>query len=353
MVGQRPPAAEIQLVCPLCKGDLLVEPGSYRCRPCAKTYPVLFGIPDFRLRTDRYLSIEEERTKAGKLYEFGQNSSFEELVRYYYTITYDLPANMKLRYQTAICAAPERARHIVRDLRPRPDRDILVDIGCGTGGVLISAQGNYRAVYGVDIALRWLVVCQKRLRDRAARARLICADAEAIPIPSACFTQAVAADLVEHVYDSDKVLAEIRRLLKPQGMLWLSASNRYCIGPHPLAGVWAIGFLPVRSRAWVLQKIKGIDLLRFANLVSPRQVSRQLRQCGFAIEEVQPKQAEEGVEAAYNTIERALIAVYRRALRLSVLRKMLVWIGPGFEVICRLPQGGSPRVQSADLRVRQ
>jgi ubiquinone/menaquinone biosynthesis C-methylase UbiE/uncharacterized protein YbaR (Trm112 family) len=341
------PAADIRLVCPLCKGELTADSSSYRCGPCATTYPILFGIPDFRLRPDRYLSLDDERDKARRLFEYGQSASFEELVQYYYSITYDLPRNMVLRYQAAIYAAPKRARHIIRDLTPNPTSDILIEVGCGTGGLLTAAQGSYRAVYGVDIALRWLVICQKRLRDEKAIATLVCADAEAMPFPSSCFTQGVAADLVEHVYDIDNTLCEIRRLLRPEGMLWLSAVNRYCIGPHPLTGVWAIGFLPARPRAWMLEKIKGINLLRYANLVSPAELGRRLRRSGFAIVEVKAKQLEEGVEVAYSATERALIAGYRKALRLPFLRRMLLWIGPAFEMICRVADAESLQTKTS------
>ena len=337
-----PPAPTdlVVFVCPRCKGELAANPSWYRCDRCAITYPILFGIPDFRLRTDRYLSLEEERDKARRLYEFGQHASIEELVQFYYSITYDLPPNLALRYQAAILAAPERARSIVRDLKPKPDSDLLIDLGCGTGGLLLAAQGCYRAIYGVDIALRWLVICQKRLREKNATATLVCADVEALPFPHESFTQAVAADLVEHVYDIDNTLREIEQLLKPKGMLWLSAVNRYCIGPHPLTGVWAIGFLPVRPRAWVLKKLKGIDLLRYANLVSPADVGRRLRERGFAVLEARPKQIEAAAAAAYGATGRALIALYRLALRLPLLRKILLWIGPAFEIICRKAESG-------------
>src|SRR5438128_310238 len=91
-----PPAssAEVRFVCPRCKGELAADESSYRCDPCAITFPVLFGIPDFRLRGDRYLSLEDERAKARRLYGFGQNASIEELVQFYYSITYDLPPRM-------------------------------------------------------------------------------------------------------------------------------------------------------------------------------------------------------------------------------------------------------------------
>ncbi len=329
------PATEVGLVCPRCKGKLIADAASHRCCACEIDYPILFGIPDFRLRADRYLSLEEERSKAGRLYEFGQNASFAELVRFYYSITYDLPPNLVLRYQSAILAAPERARHIVRDLAPRPDSDVLVDFGCGTGGVLVAAQGSYLSIYGVDIALRWLVICQKRLSDTGATATLVCADVEALPFPQESFTQAVAADLIEHVYDMDRTLSEIGRSLKPDALLWLSGSNRYCLGPHPLTGVWAAGFLPKRPRAWLLTKLKGIDLLRYANLVSPGSMAKRLRRNKFDVLQVRPKDVHPNVKAGYAPVEQGLIALYRLALRLPLMRSILLRIGPAFQMICR------------------
>lgn len=329
------PGAELSFVCPRCKGDLAWCSSFYRCERCKINYPVLFGIPDFRLRPDRYLSLEDEREKARRLHEFGKTASFEELVQFYYSITYDLPLKMALRYQAAIVAAPERARHIVRDLAPKPETDILLDIGCGTGGVLVSAQGRYRAIYGVDIALRWLVVCQKRLHDQKASATLVCADAEALPFPDRGFTHAVAADLVEHVYDIDNTLEEIGRTLKPGARFWLSAVNRYCIGPHPLAGVWAVGFLPQSLRAWFLTVLKGIDLLRYANMVSAGDLVARLQRCGLLVLEIKPKHIETGVTTGYGALERGLIELYRNMVNLRTLRGVLVRIGPAFEITCR------------------
>jgi len=329
------PSIQPKFVCPRCKGELAANSTSYRCGRCVVTYPVLFGIPDFRLRSDRYLSLEDERAKAGRLYEFGQSASVEEVVQFYYSLSDDLPHNMALRYQAATIAASERAQHIVRDLAPKLESDILVDLGCGTGGLLVSAQNCYKAIYGVDIALRWLVVCKKRLEENNATATLVCADAEALPFPSRSFTQAVAADLVEHVYDVDGTLGEISRTLKPGGLLWLCAVNRYCVGPHPLTGVWAIGFLPARPRAWLLKKLKGVDLLRYANMVSPGYLGALLRRRGFTLLATKPKHVVAGVKAGYDVFERGLVALYRLAMRLPFMRGTLVRIGPAFAIICR------------------
>jgi SAM-dependent methyltransferase len=305
---------------------------------------VFFGIPDFRLRSDRYLGLEDERAKARRLHELGQSMSVEELVQYYYSLSDDLPCNMALRYQAATIAAFDRAQHIVQDLASRPDSGVLIDLGCGTGGLLVSAQGCYRAMYGVDIALRWLVVCKKRLQESNATATLVCADAEALPFPSGSFSHAVAADLVEHVYDVDNSVQEIARIVEPGGTLWISAVNRYCVGPHPLTGVWAIGFLPARIRARLLKHLKGIDLLRYANMVSARYLSVLLRKNGFELLAMKPKHVVPGITAGYGAVERGLVMLYRRAQRLASMRRILVRIGPAFTIICRKEQNAKDMV---------
>lgn len=325
----------IEFVCPCCRAALSKASAAYRCAGCGRSYPVLFGIADFRLRSDRYLSLDEERAKARRLHEFGQGASFDALVRHYYAITDDVPDDLALRYRDYIRDAPRRARAVVDELDPRRGTDTLVDLGCGSGGLLIAADGRYRAAFGVDIALRWLVICQKRLAEEGVRATLVCADVEALPFPDTCLSHAVAADLVEHVYDVGRSIGAIARHLEPGGRLWLSAANRYCVGPHASTRVWGIGFLPKPARRRVLLGLKGIDLLRHANLVSPGGLTRLLRARGFTAIAARPKPVAPGAGAAGSQVERALIGLYRRALRVRATRRLLLRIGPAFEIVCR------------------
>ena len=47
-----------------------------------------------RNRGDQYLSIEDERTKAGRLHEYAQGHDFASLVEYYYSITDDVTESL-------------------------------------------------------------------------------------------------------------------------------------------------------------------------------------------------------------------------------------------------------------------
>jgi hypothetical protein len=128
---------------------------------------------------------------------------------------------------------------------------------------------------------------------------------------------------------------EIARIIQPGGSLWISAANRYCIGPHPLTGVWAIGLLPAQLRAGLLKKLKGIDLLRYANMLSSGYLRALLRKHGFALRTIKPKQAMPHIQAGYSTLERGLLKLYRGVVRRSSMRAILVALGPAFTIICR------------------
>src|SRR4051794_4271320 len=82
-------------VCPACRSPVQERHGGFACTSCSHIYPVLFGIPDFRLLGDQYLSLDDERAKAGRLHEFGETRSLKDLVSFYYSITDDVPAHLE------------------------------------------------------------------------------------------------------------------------------------------------------------------------------------------------------------------------------------------------------------------
>jgi ubiquinone/menaquinone biosynthesis C-methylase UbiE len=328
---------EPSFVCPACKGELDHAHDAYTCTSCEQQYPVLFGIVDFRLRSDRYLTLEQEREKAGRLDEFAQSASFDQLLAYYYEITDDVPPELAKRYQAYVNNAPRQALTAVNQLDPDPEQDSLLDLGCGAGGLLVAASGRFQQLVGVDIALRWLVICKKRLDELGVKATLVCADAEQLPFKEGEYSHVVAADLVEHVYDVKNTLGQCARQLKPGGLFWLSATNRYCLGPHPLTRIWGIGFMPKALRRAILMKVRGVDSLRYINLVSPGMIKRLCRQAGFEVLSAGPRKLNIDDISAYPLQDRLLIRGYRFMLKFALFRGLLLLIGPAFEVCCKKP----------------
>src|SRR5438128_2224636 len=88
----------VPFVCPSCKGSLTSSPASFFCRRCAREYPIVCGIPDFRLAPDPYIDIEQDRAKGEALFDAGKDRTFEQLLRHYYAITREDPPDLALHW---------------------------------------------------------------------------------------------------------------------------------------------------------------------------------------------------------------------------------------------------------------
>ena len=107
----------------------------------------------------------------------------------------------------------------------------VADVGCSQGFIADELAGAGAAqTYGVDIDVPGLAVAQQRFGERV---RFVCAAGEALPLPDASVDVAVFNHIYEHVVDPDAVLADVRRVLRPDGVLYLGLGNRLGVmEPH-------------------------------------------------------------------------------------------------------------------------
>lgn len=106
--------------------------------------------------------------------------------------------------------------------------DRVLELGCGGGELLSRLMAlGVRDIVGVD----WLRTSVCMVRSREPRARLLQADACALPFSDGRFDRLVAQHLIEHFDDTGAVLGEWRRVLKMDGILVIVTPN---LGfPHP------------------------------------------------------------------------------------------------------------------------
>jgi len=320
------------LICPSCRSSLEGSTEAYRCVSCNRHFPVLFGVPDFRLRGDQYLSIEDERAKAAKLHEFGQDHDFASLVAFYYSITDDVSERLAPIFTNYVLNAAERSASALDALAPAGGRSLL-DLGCGSGGALAAARSRFDQRTGADIALRWLVIAKKRLEELGVEARLVCADAEALPFRDGTFSHVLAADLLENTRSPDAVLSESGRVLERGGRLYASSSNQNWIGPHPATGVWAAGLLPAVMRSNMLNRRHGVDILRAVSLVSPGSVRRMARSAGLRQIQSVPLELNASQTTGRSSLFRSIANVYSALAKVPLFRAVLVVAGPMFQTL--------------------
>lgn len=102
-----------------------------------------------------------------------------------------------------------------RAVGDRRDLDIL-EIGCGAGGML-GPLSRYGEVTGMDIAHDYMQYCQSR-----GYRRVVTGSGYELPFADASFDLVALFDVIEHIPDDRRVLAEARRVLRPGGHVFLS-----------------------------------------------------------------------------------------------------------------------------------
>ena len=109
----------------------------------------------------------------------------------------------------------------------------VLDAGCGTAyGSAIMAHAGALEVVGVDLAHHVLDAVRPRMPSRVA---LEVADVGDLPFDDHSFDVVVCFEVIEHVEDTERVLAELARVLASNGVLAISSPNRdvYVSGnPH-------------------------------------------------------------------------------------------------------------------------
>ena len=266
-------------VCPICKGGLETTGVSYRCLPCSGTYPVICGIPDFRLTPDPYIGIAEDREKGRLLAEAGRNCGFEELIRHYYAITPEDPPDLA-KYWIARALVERDIARFNFDAYGLSGRRFL-DVGCSTGAMLAAAAEHCDSVTGIDVAFRWLIIGAVRLRELGIKANLVCANAEYLPFPAESFDAVTAMDLLEHVPQPKLAVSESFRVSRPSARNVFRTNNRYAPTPEPHVHLWGVGLLPRRwQKRYVAARRK--DLHPYAiTLLSADELAGLCREAGY------------------------------------------------------------------------
>ena len=122
---------------------------------------------------------------------------------------------------------------VLRHVRGQGDLGGLtvVDVGCSAGFIADEMAGAGAArVYGVDIDVPGLAGAHARFGERV---RFVCSAGESMPFADASVDVAILNHIYEHVIDPDAVIADIKRVLKPDGVLYLGLGNKLgIIEPH-------------------------------------------------------------------------------------------------------------------------
>jgi 2-polyprenyl-3-methyl-5-hydroxy-6-metoxy-1,4-benzoquinol methylase len=145
--------------------------------------------------------------------------------------------------------------------------DAVLDVGCGAGRTLIDLACAGRKCYGVD-PLWEISLCkaQENAREQGVEIGLARSQGENLPFKDEQFNMVLLLSTLQHVTNQEKTLAEIRRVLKRDGMLLISV---------PMSRNISTLFLPSKKPDHFT---KDFDLPKLKEL---------LMEAGFKIQKVQ------------------------------------------------------------------
>jgi SAM-dependent methyltransferase len=137
----------------------------------------------------------------------------------------------------------------------------LLDAGCGNGSFLYYMREYGWEVYGEEISQSAAAYARQEL-DLEVRV----GELQDVAFPSQHFDAVTMWNVLEHLYDPAATLVEVRRILKPEGLLVIAVPN--------LASWDARVFGP----AWV-----GYDVPRHLYTFSPETLGALLDRAGFQV----------------------------------------------------------------------
>jgi 2-polyprenyl-6-hydroxyphenyl methylase/3-demethylubiquinone-9 3-methyltransferase len=154
----------------------------------------------------------------------------------------------------ALLRAENRVRNpwIEAVLKSRFAHGRVLDIGCGGGFLANALSAKGWSVAGVDLSRSTLE--QARRVDATQRVDYREADAYNLPFENGSFEAVAAMDLLEHVEDPRRVVAEAARVLKPNGCFFFHTFNRNLLSYFlVIKGVeWFIPNTPPRMHVYSL-----------------------------------------------------------------------------------------------------
>jgi len=179
---------------------------------------------------------------------------------------------------------------------PRPGR--LLDLGCGTGRLLVPFARRGYDVIGVDLSQEMLAVAREKAEAAGVRVRLLHANlAELDGLRDGCFDYAACLfstlGMVMGAENRRRVVGHAFRLLRPGGRFVLHVHNRWFNAWNGPGREWLLrdGWGRLRGRAEggdrvmpVHQGVAGLTL----HLFTRRETVRLLTDAAFRIQEVRP-----------------------------------------------------------------
>ncbi len=167
-------------------------------------------------------------------------------------------------------AFQQERNDILMSLAPPGPALRALDLGCGTGVMLDRLGERYARVVGVDISAEMLEGYDLSGLREGLAVHLALADMAALPFAGGSFDVVVCRSALHHMEDEVGVLAEIARVLAPEGRLILGEPAND-------------NLLTRAARAWVRRRPSFGKIHTIDRAYTRRQLRELLQQAGLVV----------------------------------------------------------------------
>jgi len=153
-----------------------------------------------------------------------------------------------------------------------------LDIGCGSGAMLLDLASMGMTAVGFDISPLMLRAADNLFKaHNEGGADLSLNDIENIPYGDEAFNLVVCSGVIEYLRRDDAALQEISRVLKPEGHAIITVTNS-------TTPFWALETLMKHIGIWgqAVSWVKGGEPFPRTRVHSPSSLSRKARRFGLA-----------------------------------------------------------------------
>ncbi len=138
----------------------------------------------------------------------------------------------------------------------------VLDVACGSGyGAAVLLEAGAAGVMGVDMSLEALA----QARAAAGEGWGVCrADATNLPLADGAVPVVTSFETIEHLQEPERFVAELRRVLDPDGVLLLSTPNALYTKPvdgRPANPFHVMEFTPAELGGVLAQHFGAVELL--------------------------------------------------------------------------------------------
>lgn len=221
--------------------------------------------------------------------------------------------------RTQVARAREKYRaDIARFVSLRDKR--ALDVGCQCGALAVALAEHGANVTGLDVEEPLLEGARARARGYQTSAQFVKGVGERLPFEDRAFDLVTMVDVIEHVENAEKSLAECARVLAPGGVLYVQGPNRLSpkwLVSDPHYQMFGISVLPPALGRFYVTRVRKRPRYDVGTFPVGAGVLRTLRRLGLEVISgpgIPAKSLRDSVRSAWGlTMDSMFTLVARRA----------------------------------------